>query len=239
MKREWVIYLLSFVVTFILCGPAPAQQDPCAEEGPDCRLMTATEVKALKDRFLALRAALPVPDPARYALDKDITDAYTMPFVAESNIPGAVLTCNSWPAGAFTARNDVTFLYQLKDKPQDFERRIEILAELLPHAYLVDHENGKCIDVSDPDATQIERSATFLSWLSGGGTILRIVFGPRTCKEAETLRVETPAKSLAPVQSIEIEIVGPEGEIAALKKQIDRKTFEALLGSVVRGDAPK
>lgn len=225
---------LSVVAFLFAPGRAFAQPDPCAEEGPDCRLMTAAEAAALKDRFLALRAALPVPDAARYALDKDITDAYTMPFVAESNVPKAVLTCHSWPAGAFTPMNELNFPYLKKDKPEEFEQRIEVLATLLPHPYLVNSENGKCIDVSDPEATNVEKTATFLSWESNEGTNLQMVFGPRTCKEAETERVEKPAKSFAPVTAIEIEIVGPAAEVAALKKKIDRRAIEALLGPVVK-----
>jgi hypothetical protein len=111
--------------------------------------------------------------------------------------------------------------------------RIEVGARLLPHAYLVDNVNGKCVDVSDPEAFNIEKSAAFLSWESSEGTHLTMVFGPRTCREAETLRVEKPAKVFAPVKSIHLEIVGPKAEVAALKK-INRQAFEALLGPVVK-----
>jgi hypothetical protein len=230
----WMVALFSLAAMLSVETGALAQPDPCAEEGPGCRVMTAAEVTALKARFLALREALPVPDPARYALDKDVGDAYTMPFVAEANIPGVVLTCHSWPAGAFTPKNDMTLPYLKNDAAQEIEHRIEVLARLFPHAYLVYGENGKCIDVSDPDAVNVEKSATFLSWESADGTILRMVFGPRTCKESETWRAEKPAGALAPLQSIELEIVGPAAEVAALKKKIDRKAVEALLGAVMK-----
>jgi hypothetical protein len=63
---------------------------------------------------------------------------------------------------------------------------------------------------------------------------LYMVFGLRTCKEAETLNVEKPAKAFAPVKSIELQISGPKAEVDALKKKIDRKAFETLLGEVVK-----
>ncbi len=61
-----------------------------------------------------------------------------------------------------------------------------------------------------------------------------MVFGPRTAKEEETLNLERPASAFAPVKSIELEITGPKTEVAALKKKIDRRAFEALLGPIVR-----
>jgi len=71
--------------------------------------------------------------------------------------------------------------------------------------------------------------------MSGEGTNLTMIFGSRTCKEAETLRVDKPAKTLAPVKCIALEITGPnKAEIAALKKKIDRKAFEALLGPMLK-----
>jgi hypothetical protein len=245
--------------------PALAQQNPCAEIGSDCRLMTTVEVKALKERFLALRAALPVPEPVRWAPPVGVDEAYTMPFIAESNL-GAPMTCNSWPAGCFTEYNTASFIYDgvkknhepasktkesnenknleetLKDLAASVQKmqaevanRIEIDATLLPHAYLVDNVDGKCVDVSDPEAVSIEKSATFLCWESADGTHLTMVFGPRTCKEAETLRVEKPAKVLAPVKCVVLEVVGPnKAEVAALKQKISRKAFEALLGEVVK-----
>lgn len=257
--------LLSLLVILFPHDPALAQQNPCDEIGSDCRLMTTAEIKALKDRFLALHAALPVPDPARWAPPVGVDETYTMPFISESNLGGA-MTCNSWPAGCFTENNTISFIYdgvKKNDKPvskpeeskenkdlektlkdlatsaqrmqAEMENRIEIDAKLLPYAYLVDNVDGKCVDVTDPEAVNIEKSATFLSWESGDGTYLTMVFGPRTCKEAETLRVEKPAKVLAPVKSIVLEIVGPnKAEVAALKQKIDRKAFESLLGDVVK-----
>jgi hypothetical protein len=267
---RWMTGLLSLLVILSLHSPALAQQNPCAEIGPDCRLMTTAEVNALKERFLALKAALPVPDPARWAPPSGVDETYTMPFIAELNL-GAILTCNSWPAGCFTEKNSVSFIYdslvkrekaggkkptepeKASKKPEDIQaaaaaavlaiqemqaeigNRIEVDAKLLPHAYLVDNVNGKCVDVSDPEAVNIEKSATFLSWESGDETSLTMVFGPRTCKEAETLRVGKPAKVLAPVKSIVLEISGPnKAEVAALKKKINRQAFEALLGDVVK-----
>ena len=61
-----------------------------------------------------------------------------------------------------------------------------------------------------------------------------MIFGPRTCKEAETLNIERPAQAFAPVKSIELQITGPKAEVAALKKKIDRRAFEALRGAVVK-----
>jgi hypothetical protein len=243
--------LLGVTVLLSLGSPALPQQDPCSEQGPDCRVLTPAEVNALKGRLLALRAALPVPDPARWAPPPDVGESFTMPFIAELNLGGA-MTSASWPAGAFTERNDVHFVYdgltKPAAKPKDTKdplawveqmqaavgNRIEVLAKLLPHPFLVDNVDGECSDVTDPEATGIEKTATFLSWESSEGTQLTVVFGPRTCKEAETDRVEKPAKALAPVKSITLEITGPNtAEIAALKK-IDRKTFEALLGPVIK-----
>jgi hypothetical protein len=260
--------LLALVMSLCLqslYSPALALQDPCAEVGSDCRLMTAKEVGALKERFLALAAALPVPDPARWAPPEGVDEAYTMPFVAELKYGGAMI-CVSWAAGCFPEKNDVSFVYDAvkeSDRPVDkpkaspesknleetvkdlaasvqamqtaFSNRIEIGAKLLPHAYLVYEVDGKCLDVAEPDAVNIEKSATFLSWESGDGTRLTMVFGPRTCKEAETLRVEEPAKALAPVRSIVLEVVGPDkAEVTALRQKIDRKAIEALLGGVAK-----
>jgi len=242
-----------FPVLAILSLQSPAlAQNPCEEIGSDCRVMTAAEVKALKERFLAVRAALPVPDPARYA-HNGAAEASTMPFVAEAGITGAVPTCRSWPAGCFTTLDSLLFGYVSRavrekagKKPKDifeasqnvtaeFENRVEVITWIRPHPHLVDNENGKCIDVSDPDAVNVEKSATFLSWETGEGMIsLYMVFGLRTCKEAETLNVEKPAKAFAPVKSIELQISGPKAEVDALKKKIDRKAFETLLGEVVK-----
>ncbi len=244
--------LLGVLVILALGSPAFAQQDPCAENGPDCRLLTAAEVNALKARFLALRAALPVPDPSRWAPPPGVGDAYTMSFIAELDA-GAPMISGSWPAGAFTERTDIDFIYDGLVKPADkakdtkdplaavaqmqaaFGNRIEVLARLLPHAYLVDNDGGDCVDISDPEATDIEKTPLFLSWMSNEGTNLTVIFGPRTCKEAETLRGDRPAKALAPVKCVTLEIIGPDrAEVLALKKKIDRKAFEALLGPVMK-----
>jgi hypothetical protein len=244
--------LLGLAAVLTLGGPALAQQNPCSERGPDCRPLASAEINALKERLLALRAALPVPDPDRWAPPPDVGEPFTLPFVAELNLGGAMVS-GSWPAGAFTELNEVHFLYdgvtKPAAKPKDTQdalaqieqmqaaigNRIEVLAKLLPHAFLVSNVNGNCVDVSDPEATRIEKTATFLSWESNGGTLLTIVFGPRTCKEVETERLQTPAPALAPVKSITLEISVPnKAEMAALKKKIDRKAFEALLGPVTK-----
>jgi hypothetical protein len=249
------VTLLGLLGISILGGPAFAQRDSCAEQGPDCRLLTSAEVGALKARLLALRAALPVPDSERWAPPPDLGEAYTMSFLAELNL-GGTMTCGSWPAGAFTERNDVHFVYDGRQKPGEpaaeakdkkdplawvqgmqaaIGNRMEVSATLLPHPYLVDNVDGKCVDVSDPEATNIEKTATFLSWESSEGTILIMVFGSRTCAESETERVGKPAPALAPVGCITLEITGPnQAEIAALKKKIDRRAFAALLGAVTK-----
>jgi len=233
-------------------GPAFAQQNPCSEQGPDCRVLTSAEVNALKARLLALQAAMPAPDPARWAPPPEVGEAFTMSFVAELNVGGAMIS-GSWPAGAFTERNDVHLLYdgvtkpaakptdsqdplaQIQQMQAEVGNRIEVLAHLLPYAFLVDNVDGTCVDVSDPEATNVEKTATFLSWESNDGTLLTVVFGPRTCKEAETERLMKPAPALAPVKCITLEISAPNNtEIAALKKKIDRKAFEALLGPVMK-----
>jgi hypothetical protein len=56
--RRALSVLIGAVVVLTLASPAPAQQDPCSENGPDCRLLTVAEVAALKSRFLALEALL-------------------------------------------------------------------------------------------------------------------------------------------------------------------------------------
>lgn len=244
--------LLGMLGILTLGSPAFAQEDPCFANGPDCRLLTAAEISALKGRLLALRAALPVPDAARWAPPPDVGESLTMSFVAELNAGGAMIS-GSWPAGAFTERNDVHFIYDGLVKPAAKQKdtkdplawveqmqaevgnRVEVLAKLLPHAYLVDNVDGDCVDVSDPEATDVEKSPTFLTWQSNEGTNLTMIFGPRTCKETETERVGKPAPSLAPVKCITLEISGPnKAEIAALKKKIDRKAFEALLGPMMK-----
>ncbi|MCX6569223.1 MAG: hypothetical protein NT147_09275 [Candidatus Aminicenantes bacterium] len=244
--------LLGIIVFLTLGSPAFAQQDPCSENGPDCRLLTAAEINALKGRLLALRAALPVPDPARWTPAPGVGESFTMSFVGELNAGGAMIS-GSWPAGAFTERNDVHFIYDGLIKPAakqkdskdplaaieqmqaEIGNRVEVLGMLLPHAYLVDNVDGECVDINDSEPTDVEKTPTFLTWMSNEGTNLTMIFGPRTCKEAETLRVDRPAKTLAPVKCITLKITGPNrAEVAALKKKIDRKAFEALLGPVMK-----
>jgi hypothetical protein len=236
--------LTGVIVVLALAGPVFAQEDPCAENGPDCRLLTPAEVNAIKARLLALKAVLPVPDPARFAPSPDIGTAFTMSFVAEFEA-GAPMISGSWPGGAFTERNDVHYIYEGVAKPEAkpvdtkdplaavqqmqaaFGNRVEVLAYLLPHAYLMQD--------FDPEATDVERTPAFLTWMASEGTALTMIFGPRTDKEEETLRVDKPAANLAPVKCITLEIIGPNrAEVLALKKKIDRKAFEALLGPVMK-----
>jgi len=244
--------LIGVVVVMILAGSALAQQDPCAENGPDCRLLTAAEINALKARLLALKAAMPVPDPVRWALSSDVGTAFTMSFIGELEAGGAMIS-GSWPGGAFTERNDVHLPYDGLVKPAakakdpkdplaaieqmqaEIGNRIEILAELLPHAYLVDRIDGQLVEINDSEPTDVEKTPTFLTWMSVEGTNLTMIFGPRTDKEAETLRLDKPAANLAPVKCITLKITGPNrAEVLALKKKIDRKAFEALLGPVMK-----
>lgn len=243
--------LTGVIVVLALAVPGFAQVNPCAEYGPDCRLLTATEVNAIKARLLALQAIMPVPDSARFAPPPDQSKAMTLDFIAELEAGGAMIS-GSWPGGAFTERNRVYGLYEglAKAKPADakdpmaaaklmeamFGNRVEVLAELLPHPFLVSvDDNGNCVDVTESEATDIEKTSTFLSYIHSDGTILRAIFGPRTCKEKEILRVGKPAANLAPVNCITLEITAPDRtEILALKKKIDRKAFEALLGPLMK-----
>ena len=242
----------SILVVAVLFPQSPAfAQNPCAEQGPGCRVMTAAETKALKDRFLALKAALPVPDPARYTPD-GAGDASEMPFVAETSVAPGPLTCLYWPAGCFTEQDSVLFGYAPKaaageSKPPagilgraqalmaGLENRVEVSAVLRPHPHLVGNDNGKCVDVMEDTAVDVQKTVTFLAYDHGeDASNLTMIFGPRTCNEDETVRVETTAKALAQVVSIEVGITGPPEEVAALKKKVNRKALEALLGPVVK-----
>jgi len=243
--------LTGAIVVLALAGPAFAQVNPCAESGPDCRLLTAAEVSAIKARLLALQAAMPVPDPARFAPPPDQNMAMTLDFIAELEAGGPMIS-GSWPGGAFTERNRVSGLYEglAKAKPAEakdpmaaaklmeamFGNRVEVLAKLLPHPFLVSvDDNGNCVDVTEYEATDIEKTSTFLSYIHSDGTSLRVIFGPRTCKEEQTIRVGKPSANLAPVMSISLEISAPNRvELLALKKKIDRKAFEALLGPLMK-----
>jgi hypothetical protein len=158
------------------------------------------------------------------------------------------LTCRSWLSGCFpeSPYNTLDFGYLLKTKDDKtagkakdpiaatmavsamYENRIEVSVCLLPHSYLADEENN-------PEAINVEKSATFLSWESGEEYIeMHMIFGPRTYKEEEILIGEKPAKNFATVKSIELLISGPKAEVAVLKKKINRQAFQALLGAVVK-----
>jgi hypothetical protein len=252
MNKRIAAGLFAMCATLVLAGAASAQ-NPCAEIGSDCRIMTASEVQAFKARVLAVQALLPVPDPARYVHNGAI-EASTMAFVATTKIPGVPLTCRAFPAGSFPEYpyNTLLFGYDLKAKDEKpagdekdplaatqammsaFGNRVEVSVDLYPHPFLVPVEDGKLVEVGDPEATNVEKSATFLSFTSNEGTDLQMIFGPRTGKEEETLKGEKPTPAFAPVVSIELGIIGPKEEVAALKKKIDRKAFEALLGPVVK-----
>jgi hypothetical protein len=253
-----MVKLLSVILSMMFIGsmlynPVLAQ-NPCAEIGSDCRVLTATEVKAFKELVLAVNALLPVPDAARYQPDGAI-EASTMPFVAETKISSGVMTGGSWPAGCFpiSPNNTLHFGYDAKstqEKPAGkakdplaavqammavMENKIELVVWLRPHPYLVNVEDGKIMDVRDQDAYNIEKSAEFLSWQTGDDNVtLNMIFGPRTVKEAETLNTDKPSPKFAPLKSIELIISGPKDEVAALKKKIDRHAFAALLGPVVK-----
>lgn len=248
--------LLSAVLSTVLIGaviynPVFAQ-NPCAEIGSDCRVLAAAEVKVFKELVLAVNTLLPVPDASRYAPDGAI-EASTMPFVAETKIPGGVITGRSWQAGCFpiSPNNSLHFGYDAKavqgkpaGKAKDplaevqammavMENKIELSVWLNPHPYLVDLEDGKTVDVRDQDAYDIEKSAEFLAWQTGDDRVtLTMIFGPRTSKEEETLNADKPSPKFAPLKSIELIIGGPKNEVAALKKRINRRAFAALLGPV-------
>jgi hypothetical protein len=237
----------------LLPGPASAR-NPCEEIGADCRALTASEIKAFRDLVLAVKALLPVPDAARYAPDGAI-EASTMPFVALTKISGAAITGRSWPAGCFPGypENSLLFGYDAKaaqgnraGNAQDplaairgmmavVEKKIELSVRLQPYPYLMNVEDGKTVEVRDQNAYDVEKKADFLSWQTGDETVtLNMIFGARTVKEAETLNADKPSPKFAPLRSIELIIGGPKGEVAALKKRINRQAFAALLGPVVK-----
>jgi hypothetical protein len=253
-----MLRLLSAILSMTLIGamlssPASAQ-NPCDEIGPDCRVLTSAEVKAFKELVLAVKVLLPVPEVTRYVPDGAI-EASSMPFIAETKIPGVIPTGVSWQTGCFpdSPYNTLLFGYDYRaaqKKPDGKEKdplaavqamadliesKIELSVWLRPHAYLVDVEDGKPLEVTDPEAYNIEKSAEFLSWQTGDDRVnLNMIFGLRTIKEAETLRMDKPASKFAPLKSIELVIVGPKNEVAVLKKKIDRHAFAALLGAVVK-----
>jgi hypothetical protein len=250
--------LLSTVLFITLIGSmvniSAFAQNPCSERGPDCRVLTTAEVKAFKELVLAVSILMPVPDPARYVPNGAI-EASTMPFVAETKISGVTQTGGSWQTGCFPIypNNSLLFGYDAKatlgkpaGKDKDplaavqaamaiMDNKIELGVELMPHAYLVDVEDGKPIDIPDQDAYNIEKSAQFLTWQTGDeNVILYMIFGPRTIKEAETMNTDKPASQFAPLKSIDLIISGPRDEVATLKMRIDRHAFAALLGPVVK-----
>lgn len=249
---------LSAVLTMMLIGIMADNQalgqNPCDEIGAGCRVLTSTEVKSFKELVLAVKTLLPVPEAARYIPDGAI-EASTMPFVALTKIQGAVCTGVTWQAGCFLdyPYNTLLFGYDAKStqgkpaaKENDplaavqamaaaIESKIEISVEFLPYAFLVNLEDGKVVDVPDQDAYNIEKNDQFLSWQTGDDRVaIDMIFGPRTVKEVETLRVDSPSPKFAPLKSITLSIVGPKNEVAALKKLIDRQKFAALLGPVVK-----
>ncbi|GEM_PF-1151527 len=245
--------------------PSFAQQDPCEYVGSGCRQLTKPEIEGLKERFLGLQAVLPVPDIARWAIPDGVDEAFSMPFIAEHKYGGVMIclswAAGCFPEKSYITYiyDPVKKSEKEVDKPEetankenhektlevpaasaqqifdDFANRIEVDATLLPHPYLVGEVNGKCIDVTEYDVVTIENTPTFLAWESSDGTSLTMVFGLRTCKEAETEVVMNPAKALAPVKSIVLQVSGPtKAEVEALKQKINRKAFEALLGDVVK-----
>lgn len=243
----------TMLIGAMLSSPVSAQ-NPCDEIGPDCRVLTAAEVKAFKELVLAVKVLLPVPDAARYAPDGAI-EASSMPFIAETKTPGVIPSGGSWQTGCFpdSPYNTLLFGYDSRSaqkkpagKEKDplaavkamanvIESKIELSVFLRPHAYLLDVEDGKPLEVPDPDAYNIETSSEFLSWQTGDDRVnLNMIFGPCTVKEAETLRIDKPASKFAPLKSIELVIVGPKDEVAVLKKRIDRHAFAALLGPVMK-----
>jgi hypothetical protein len=245
---------LTTMLFVIMAYSTALGQNPCAEIGAGCRLLTPAEVRSFKELVLTVNTLLPVPDAARYIPDGAI-EASTMPFVALTKIQGAVCTGVTWQAGCFpeTPYTTLLFGYDAKStqgkqatKEKDplaavqamsaaIESKIEVSIELRPHAYLVDTEDGKAVDVPDMDAYNIEKNGQFLSWQTGDDRVaLNMIFGPRTVKEAETLRLDSPSPKFAPLKSITLSIVGPKNEVAALKKLIDRQKFAALLGPVVK-----
>jgi len=246
MFRPMVNLMLPFI-TFLALYSVGMAQDPCSEIGSDCRQMTTAEAKAFQQRLLAIKALLPIPDAERY-VDDGAAEASTMPFIAEASFPNVVLICRSWPAGCFTEYpyNSLDFGYLKKTtdtraipKSKDpytasravaaeFADRIQVSVLLFPHSYLE-------YDYNTAEASNVEKSTTFLSWETGEENIeMHMIFGPRTQQEEETMIVENPARNFAPVKSIELIISGPEAEVSALQKKINRAAFAAQLGAIVK-----
>lgn len=251
MKRISYPFLLLSCLMAVITVRAAAQ-NLLAEVGPGARLLTASEVKAFRDLVLKVKTLLPVPDTARYVHNGAI-EASTMPFVAEAAV-NSKMAGRSWPLGCFPYDDYSTLLFgydakstlskpggKSKNLPANTQammaslgNRVELAVWLRPHAYLVDMENGKMVDVPDPEAANIEKTPNFLSWDGNEGTVATMVFGPRTGSEGETLILDKPSAKFAPLVSIELKITGPKAEVAALKKRIDRQALAALLGPVVK-----
>jgi len=248
VKLLWVVFSTTFIGTMFY--NSASAQDPCSEMGASCRVLTASEVNAFKELVLSVKKLLPVPDPSRY--EPGITDeAYTMPFVAATKIPGGAFVGESFKEGCFPMYfeyNTLSFGYKARTtqkKPAGkadnllaagqaivgaLVSDIELGVSLLPHPYLI--QEG---DESEPDAYNIEKSAEFLSWQTGDDQVhLHMIFGPRTDKEEETLSLNRPNPKFAPLKSLELSIIGPKDDVAALKKKIDRSAFAALLGPVLK-----
>ena len=252
--RAWIAKCATL---FVMLAPLSASsQDPCSEIGSDCRVMTAAEKKGFEQRMAALRAVLPVPDTEVYAQSslESYVETMTSPAIEMMKQTDVPMICRSWPAGCFPEEASYGFGYSRKEdlakgekKTKDlvelsqmmtteFANQVQVAAWLRPHPYMVANIDGKCVDVEDPTASAIEETPTFLSYRTGdeeGGTIL-MVFGPRTCNEDEIMTVEKPARLLAPVVSVELDLTGPTPVITELARKIDRKAFEALLGPVVK-----
>jgi len=252
------VFALSAALAMTFAVGAASALNPCEESGPGCRVMTAAETKAYRNRLEAFQAALPVPDPYRYRPSSLDDFVGSMTKTAKSAGMGAVegpRICISWPGGCFpTELRDINRSYSLKQERLKTDRSANDLASLAqgmanemagavqvganfnPFPYLVPEEKGKCLDVPSPDAVAVEKTPTFLAYEQGDeeSVTLTLVFGKRTCREADTLNVDKPAKNFAPVVSVELIVSAPKAELAALKKKINRKAFEALLGPVVK-----
>jgi hypothetical protein len=242
---------------FVMLAPHSALgQDPCEEVGSDCRVMTAAERRGFEGRMVALRDALPVPDPERYTRSsvESFVESMTAPVGGTMNPTEAPLTCRSWAAGCFPEEANFGFTYSRKEdlekaneKTKDlvhlsqqmateFENQVQVSAWLRPYPFLIANIDGKCVDVADETATAIEKTPSFLTYRTGdekSGEI-HLVFGPRTCKEEDVEQLQQPAKVLAPVVAVEVVITGPTSTIVELEQKISRKQFGSLLGPLVK-----
>ena len=252
-----MILFVGAALAALLVPGGVSAQGPCDGAGPGCRAMTAAEETAYWARLKALDAALPVPDPARFetaGLEELLAAAAGIDAkvkrAADLRAMGVPMTCLAWPAGCFpTDERGVGRSYRLKQGRGGAGRKaddplaigtwalgeVAVDATLSPYPYLLPEEDGKCPD-APRGVSGVEKLPAFLAFETADGesVTLTVVFGKRTCNYAETVNVEKPAKILAPVVSIELAVSAPKSELAALKKKIDRRAFEALLGPVVR-----